>query len=146
MKKTTAKLTICLFLIFSLNSYAKPTHYDQTSPTTPETTIKELNVQDLSNDDYEGGDLFPGTIEYKGNRYILSRCTSGGDDYVLDFIQQKDKVAVDQLIKTKSIFWINVFGVYNSINDEHHLKVKDVSEVHVGQSCHLTDALESLFK
>ena len=151
MKKTIFTLIITLTSTLSFNTYAlsMKLHRDlveSNSSSKSKNAAIELNDINQTSDEYEVGDLFPGTIQFKNKRYILSRCTSGGDDYVLDFINQNDRKTIDQLISSKTKFWINIFGVYSSINDEHHLKVKDASDIHVGQSCHLRDALENLFK
>lgn len=133
MKRITTLFytTTLLLCSFSLNAQDTnhPIEYNQDHPVE---AIEEF------------GDLFPGTIERISNRYILKRCTSGGYDYVLEFTHPEQKEKIDELLKANSQFWINVFAVYREVGEEHHLKVKDLDEIHLNQSCHLNDFLEQL--
>ncbi|QIO06570.1 hypothetical protein [Acinetobacter shaoyimingii] len=149
MNKIITLLSIGFLATLSFNSHGlsiklNPDQTDSNRIPEPHNIATESSVPLQDTNEYDGGDLYPGTIHFKNNRYILSRCTSGGDDYVLEFIHHNDQKTIDQLINTKAKFWINLFGVYSSIEDEHHLKVKDASDIHIGQSCHLKDALEIL--
>ena len=133
MKKITTLLCSAplFFSTFSLNAYE--INHQAEAPTDHEIEATE-----------EIGDLFPGTIQYISNRYILKRCTSGGDDYVLEFSNPEHQIKIDELLANKNKFWINTFGVYHEVNGEHHLKVKDLYEIFNNQSCHLDDFLEQL--
>jgi hypothetical protein len=110
--------------------------------------INHQNKEDPSIQSIEAteeiGDLFPGTIQRISNRYILKRCTSGGDDYVLEFSNPKDQAKIDELLANKHKFWVNTFAIYHEVNGEHHLKVNDLYEIFMNQSCHLNDFLEQL--
>lgn len=98
----------------------------------------------MEQEEYAGGDLFPGTVSIQNGRYILKRCTSGGNDYVLDFTDPKFSSGMNPLINNKTQFWVNVFGVYSEEKNEHHLKVTQPVEIHKGESCHLSDFLNDL--
>lgn len=115
-------------------SQTKPTEHQQQSSHTDHSDDEEQRVRDL----------FPGTVVLKNRQYILERCTSGGSEYVLDFSHDQQKTEIDELIKNKTRFWVNVFGDYDEINNEHHLKVRDISDIHLGQSCKVMDFLEIL--
>ena len=149
MNKITSTLVICLLSMLSLNSYAlsiklHPDLIDSSSQ--HKSTTTEFDSTNEVSEEYEGGDLFPGTIKKVNNQYVLTRCTSGGYDYVLKFTKSDMQNQIDELLQSNNKFWINVFGVYFSVGDEHHLKVKDISDIHRGQTCHLSDALDDLFK
>ena len=133
MKKITAFVytTTLFFSTFSLNAYA--INHQAEAPTDHVIEATE-----------EIGDLFPGTIQRISNRYILKRCTSGGDDYVLEFSNLEHQTKIDELLANKNKFWVNTFAVYYEVNGEHHLKVKDLYEIFNNESCHLDDFLEQL--
>ena len=133
MKIITALLcsTSLFFITFALHAEEINLQYEASNDQSIETTE-------------EVGDLFPGTIQRISNRYILTRCTSGGDDYVLEFTDPKHQAQIDELLANKNKFWVNIFASYHEVNGEHHLKVKDLYEIFNYQSCHLSDFLEQL--
>lgn len=102
------------------------------------------HVSDSDDQAQDVGDLFPGTIVLKNGRYILERCTSGEPEYILDLSNDQQKSQIDALIKNNTKFWVNILGLYDEINDEHHLKVQDILDIQSGQSCTWIDFLESL--
>ncbi len=104
----------------------------------------DTRADQASDSNEEIGDLFPGTIQRISNRYIMKRCASGGDEYVLEFTHPEHRAKIDELLANKTKFWVNTFAVYHEVNDEHHLKVKDLYEIFPDQSCHLNDVLEQL--
>lgn len=123
--------TSLFFSTFSLNTYA-------INPQSQAPIDQAIEATE------EIGDLFPGTIQRISNRYILKRCTSGGDNYVLEFSNPEHQKKIDKLLASNSKFWINTFAVYHEVNGEHHLKVKDLYEIFNDQTCHLDDFLEQL--
>lgn len=94
-------------------------------------------------------DLFPGTIQQENDQLILHRCTSGETHYLLNFNHRKDEKAVRTLLKKYPKFWLNLSASAFEKDGQYYLTVERIAEKHLGQSCHLQDALsdlENLFK
>ena len=136
MKKLKFIILACAFLIAQSAVQAQPAF---------KASAEEAS-SDISTDNeaFEGGDLFPGTVSFEKGRYILKRCSSGGYSYILDFTDTKLTSQLDQLLRSKTKFWVNVLGIYSEVNGEHHLKVKHELTIQRGESCQLTDFLDSL--
>ncbi|OTG65483.1 hypothetical protein [Acinetobacter silvestris] len=89
-------------------------------------------------------DIFPGTIIIKNKQLVLYRCTSSGYQYPLHFNHMKDEQRIRELIKLYPKFWLTLNANPFEEKGRYRLAVEAIADEHLGESCHLNDALPPL--
>ena len=89
-------------------------------------------------------DSFAGTVSQRANQLILKRCDLGAYEYPMHFNHAEDQSKIAGYLKRYPKFWVNILGGVHAEKQVYHLTVEEVSELHPGESCHLTDLLDEL--
>ncbi|OTG69229.1 hypothetical protein B9T25_01150 [Acinetobacter sp. ANC 4470] len=111
--------------------------------TSPSSHAKELVVTEKVDVIY---DLFSGTITQDKNQLILQRCNLAKNQYLLDFNHTQDEETIRKLLKQDAHFWLSLKASVDEKNERYHLIVDEISDVHLKESCHLSDFLSDLNK
>jgi hypothetical protein len=91
-------------------------------------------------------DLFSGTIIQDKDQLILQRCNLTKTQYLLDFNHTQDEETIRKQLKQDAHFWLNLKASAYEKNTQYHLVVDEISDVHLKESCHLSDLLSDLDK
>ena len=91
-------------------------------------------------------DLFSGTIIQDKDQLILQRCNLTKNQYLLDFNHTQDEETIRKQLKQDAHFWLNLKASAYEKNTQYHLVVDEISDVHLKESCHLSDLLSDLDK
>ncbi len=91
-------------------------------------------------------DLFSGTITQDKDQLILQRCSLAKNQYLLDFNHTQDEKTIRKLLKQDAHFWLSLKASADEKNERYHLIVDEIDEVHLKESCHLSDLLSDLNK
>lgn len=89
-------------------------------------------------------DSFAGTISQRANQLFLKRCDLTTYEYPMHFNHAEDQSKIAGYLKRYPKFWVNILGDVHAEKEVYHLTVEEVSELHPGESCHLTDLLDEL--
>lgn len=111
--------------------------------TSPFSHAEELIVTDKIDVIY---DLFSGTIIQDKDQLILQRCNLTKNQYLLDFNHTQDEESIRKQLKQDAHFWLNLKASAYEKNTQYHLVVDEISDVHLKESCHLSDLLSDLDK
>ena len=91
-------------------------------------------------------DLFSGTIIQDKDQLILQRCNLTKNQYLLDFNHTQDEETIRKQLKQDAHFWLTLKASAYEKNTQYHLVVDEISDVHLKESCHLSDLLSDLDK
>ena len=91
-------------------------------------------------------DLFSGTIIQDKDQLILQRCNLTQTQYLLDFNHTQDKETIRKRLKQDAHFWLSLKASTYEKNERYHLVVDEILDVHLKESCHLSDLLSDLDK
>ena len=91
-------------------------------------------------------DLFSGTIIQDKNQLILQRCNLAQNQYLLDFNHTQDEESIRKQLKQDTHFWLTLKASAYKKSAQYHLVVEEISDLHLKQSCHLSDLLSDLNK
>ena len=89
-------------------------------------------------------DLFSGTIIQDKDQLILQRCNLTQTQYLLDFNHIQDEDIIRKQLKQDAHFWLTLKASADEKNVQYHLVVNEISDVHLKESCHLSDLLSDL--
>lgn len=84
-------------------------------------------------------DLFSGTIIQDKDQLILQRCNLAKNQYFLDFKHIQDKDIIRKRLKQDAHFWLSLKASAYEKNEQYHLAVDEILDVHLKESCHLSD-------
>ncbi|OTG97211.1 hypothetical protein [Acinetobacter sp. ANC 4973] len=91
-------------------------------------------------------DLFSGTIIQDKDQLILQRCNLAKNQYLLDFKHIQDEDIIRKRLKQDAHFWLSLKASAYEKNERYHLVVDEILDVHLKESCHLSDLLSDLNK
>ena len=91
-------------------------------------------------------DLFSGTIIQDKDQLILQRCNLTQTQYLLDFKHIQDEDIIRKRLKQDTHFWLSLKASAYEKNAQYHLAVDEILDVHLKESCHLSDLLSDLDK
>ncbi|OTG95854.1 hypothetical protein B9T24_08800 [Acinetobacter sp. ANC 4654] len=91
-------------------------------------------------------DLFSGTIIQDKDQLILQRCNLAKNQYLLDFKHIQDEDIIRKRLKQDTHFWLSLKASAYEKNERYHLAVDEILDVHLKESCHLSDLLSDLNK
>ena len=91
-------------------------------------------------------DLFSGTIIQDKDQLILQRCNLAKNQYLLDFKHIQDEDIIRKRLKQDAHFWLSLKASTYEKNERYHLVVDEILDVHLKESCHLSDLLSDLNK
>ena len=111
--------------------------------TSPFSHAEELVVTDKIDVIY---DLFSGTIIQDKDQLILQRCNLAKNQYFLDFKHIQDEDIIRKRLKQDAHFWLSLKASAYEKNAQYHLAVDEILDVHLKESCHLSDLLSDLDK
>lgn len=93
-------------------------------------------------------DIWIGTIEIKNGSLFLKRCNIGQDLYRLEEISGASKIGILSDIPMHQVeqgrpVTVSLIASYSEVAGENVLSVDGISEINVGESCHLLDLLQT---
>lgn len=91
-------------------------------------------------------DLFSGTIIQDQDQLILQRCNLAKNQYLLDFKHIQDEDIIRKRLRQDTHFWLSLKASAYEKNEQYHLVVDEILDVHLKESCHLSDLLSDLNK
>ncbi|SDY32400.1 hypothetical protein [Acinetobacter kyonggiensis] len=91
-------------------------------------------------------DLFSGTIIQDKDQLILQHCNLAKNQYLLDFKHIQDEDIIRKRLKQDAHFWLSLKASAYEKNERYHLVVDEILDVHLKESCHLSDLLSDLNK
>ncbi|ENV31153.1 hypothetical protein [Acinetobacter baumannii] len=88
-------------------------------------------------------DIFNGTILFKNNDWHFVRCSITQDDYLIE-APQEVFTQFKELQQQQKNYWVSVLAEVNEQqNGNLILKIEKIDEVHLGETCHLLEALKN---
>ena len=111
--------------------------------TSPFSHAEELVVTDKIDVIY---DLFSLIIIQDKDQLILQRCNLTKNQYLLDFNHTQDEESIRKQLKQDAHFWLTLKASADEKNERYHLAVDEILDVHLKESCHLSDLLSDLDK